>query len=50
MEQVIGIGGIFFRPRDPTGLAERYRSNFGIQSEDGLLDFSWQAKDCLVTF
>ena len=45
MEQVVGIGGIFFRARDPKALAEWYRTNLGIQSEDGHTEFPWQAKD-----
>jgi predicted enzyme related to lactoylglutathione lyase len=30
MEKVLGIGGLFFRARDPSGLAEWYRENLGI--------------------
>jgi predicted enzyme related to lactoylglutathione lyase len=45
MEQIVGIGGIFFRARDPARLAEWYRTNLGIQSQDGHADFPWQPKD-----
>src|SRR5882762_4223988 len=45
MEQVIGIGGMFFRARDPEALAAWYRTNLGIESQDGHADFSWQPKD-----
>jgi predicted enzyme related to lactoylglutathione lyase len=45
MEQVIGIGGIFFRARDPEGLAKWYRTNLGIESHDGHTEFPWQPKN-----
>lgn len=45
MERVVGIGGIFFRARDPKALAEWYRTNLGIESQDGHTDFSWLPKD-----
>jgi predicted enzyme related to lactoylglutathione lyase len=45
MEQVIGIGGIFFRARDPERLAEWYRTNLGIQAQNGHADFSWRPKN-----
>jgi glyoxylase I family protein len=32
MERVTGIGGFFFRAKDPTALAEWYERNFGINS------------------
>ena len=31
MEKVLGIGGFFFRARDPAALAEWYEKNLGIQ-------------------
>jgi glyoxylase I family protein len=30
VEKVTGIGGVFFRSKDPKGLAEWYRANLGI--------------------
>lgn len=41
MEKVTGIGGIFFRVRDPALMAQWYRKNLGICSEDGHADFVW---------
>ena len=45
MEHVVGIGGIFFSARDPKALAMWYRTNLGIQSQDGHADFPWQPDD-----
>ena len=45
MEKVTGIGGIFFRVRDPERMAAWYRENLGICSEDGHADFIWSEKD-----
>jgi predicted enzyme related to lactoylglutathione lyase len=33
MERVTGIGGVFFKARDPKALLEWYRSNLGIDPE-----------------
>jgi predicted enzyme related to lactoylglutathione lyase len=30
MEQVLGLGGLFFRAADPAGLAQWYQSNLGL--------------------
>ncbi len=35
MEKVTGIGGLFFRARDPLALAHWYRDHLGIDSADG---------------
>ncbi len=35
MENVMGIGGVFFKARDPKGLAEWYRQNLGLPIETG---------------
>lgn len=45
MEQVTGIGGIFFKAKDPAKMAEWYRDNLGIRSEEGHADFVWRDKD-----
>jgi predicted enzyme related to lactoylglutathione lyase len=35
MERVIGIGGVFFRARDPAMLSAWYREHLGIEIDDG---------------
>jgi len=35
MERVLGIGGVFFKARDPKALAAWYRENLGILVEPG---------------
>ena len=35
MENVLGIGGIFFKARDPKALAEWYRQHLGVPVESG---------------
>lgn len=35
MERVLGLGGIFFKARDPKALAEWYQTNLGITLESG---------------
>ena len=35
MERVTGIGGIFFRARDPAALAQWYRDHLGLPIEEG---------------
>jgi predicted enzyme related to lactoylglutathione lyase len=42
MRRVTGIGGIFFKARDPKALAEWYRVHLGLQPEDwGGVAFRW---------
>ena len=41
MQKVTGIGGIFFKARDPAGLANWYRQHLGIDSAEGHADFEW---------
>jgi len=41
-EKVTGIGGIFFRVRDPEQMAAWYREHLGIHSENGYADFLWR--------
>jgi predicted enzyme related to lactoylglutathione lyase len=49
MERVTGIGGLFFRAKDPTKLAHWYRDNFGINAGvDG--DFVWQQEQGPTVF
>jgi len=37
MERITGIGGVFFRARDPTALAAWYREHLGVPVEEGQL-------------
>ena len=41
-EKVSGIGGIFFRVRDPERMAAWYQKHLGIRTEDGHADFLWR--------
>jgi predicted enzyme related to lactoylglutathione lyase len=45
MERVTGIGGVFFKARDPNGLAAWYEAHLGIESKEGCADFAWREKD-----
>src|SRR5262245_21667357 len=45
MERVNGIGGVFFKARDPKKMAAWYRDQLGIQSKGGYADFAWRDKD-----
>lgn len=42
MEKVTGIGGIFFKARDPERMAAWYQENLGIRTQDGHADFFWR--------
>ncbi len=44
-EKVTGIGGIFFRARDPERMSAWYRDQLGICGEDGHADFVWREHD-----
>jgi predicted enzyme related to lactoylglutathione lyase len=46
MERVTGIGGIFFKARDPAGLAAWYRDQLGIPTENAQAEFACRDKDC----
>lgn len=35
MERISGIGGVFFRARDPTSLAKWYRDHLGVPIDEG---------------
>ena len=41
MQKVTGIGGVFFKVRDPAAMAEWYRKHLGIESQDGYKVFDW---------
>ncbi len=45
MERVLGIGGTFFRARDPKALAAWYRDNLGIAVMDGQTFGTLESKD-----
>jgi len=45
MEKVTGIGGVFFKVRDPAQMAAWYRENLGIESQDGHADFRWRESE-----
>jgi predicted enzyme related to lactoylglutathione lyase len=40
--RVTGIGGIFFKARDPKALVEWYRRHLGIPIEDSVALFTWR--------
>ena len=42
MEHVTGIGGVFFKARDPEGMAAWYREHLGVRNEAGHADFPWR--------
>lgn len=46
MKRVTGLGGLFFRSRDPKAALKWYREHLGIESEEwGGLAFQWLEKD-----
>jgi predicted enzyme related to lactoylglutathione lyase len=45
MEKVTGIGGVFFKARDPDRLAAWYREHLGIAAKNGYADFTWRETD-----
>jgi predicted enzyme related to lactoylglutathione lyase len=45
MEQVTGIGGVFFKAKEPQRMAAWYQQHLGIQANDGSMDFTWREKD-----
>lgn len=48
MERVIGLGGIFFKTKDPAKLAEWYRKHLGLNVEDwGGVSFQEGTADAL---
>ena len=44
-ERITGIGGIFFRARDPERMSAWYRDHLGIKAEGGHADFVWREHD-----
>ncbi|MBX7215221.1 MAG: VOC family protein [Thermoflexales bacterium] len=46
MKRVTGIGGIFFKARDPQGLAAWYREHLGLELQEwGGVVFQWAGTD-----
>jgi hypothetical protein len=45
LEQVTGIGGVFFKVKDAKTMVEWYRTHPGIQSKGGYTHFTWREKD-----
>lgn len=45
MERVTGIGGIFFKARNPETTIAWYRDNLGIPAQDTYYDFKWRGAD-----
>ena len=44
-EQVIGIGGVFFKAKDPKGLTRWYREHLGIDALGTRPAFAWREHD-----
>jgi len=44
-EQVTGIGGVFFKVKEPKAIVAWYRKNLGVRSKHGFADFTWRNKD-----
>lgn len=46
MKRVTGIGGVFFKAKDPEKLCEWYRTHLGVESKkDGAATFRWRKLD-----
>lgn len=41
MQKVIGVGGVFFKAKDPQKLMEWYDQNLGIKFNYGYFEFKW---------
>ena len=44
-EQVTGIGGVFFKAKDPKSMLAWYRANLGFPARGSYADFKWREKD-----
>jgi hypothetical protein len=42
MEKVTGIGGVFFKARDPDKMTAWYQEHLGIEAKEGAADFAWR--------
>jgi predicted enzyme related to lactoylglutathione lyase len=45
MAKVTGLGGVFFKARDPDGLRAWYAEHLGIESESWGRTFEWRERD-----
>jgi len=45
MKKVTGIGGIFFKCKDPNKMKEWYNKNLGMQTDDYGTSFEWRQAD-----
>src|SRR5580765_7975417 len=45
MEQVTGIGGVFFKAQNVEKRMAWYREHLGVAAEDGHADFQWREKE-----
>ena len=45
LEKVTGIGGIFFRVKDPAQMSAWYGANLGISAEGGYAVFNWRENE-----
>ena len=46
MERATGIGGIFFKAKDPDGLQKWYENHLGLKPDpDGCVVFLWRERD-----
>lgn len=43
MKRVVGLGGIFFKSKDPKALREWYKTHLGIAAEEWGTQFFWKA-------
>lgn len=41
MQKVTGVGGVFFKARDPKQLMEWYDQHLGIKFQHGFIQFKW---------
>lgn len=41
MEKIVGIGGVFFKSKDPKKLQEWYEDKLGIEPREGYIFFRW---------
>lgn len=45
MKRVTGIGGVFFKCKDPGAMYQWYEKHLGIQREHGGVTFNWRDSD-----
>ncbi|HEY7119019.1 MAG TPA: VOC family protein [Tepidisphaeraceae bacterium] len=45
MRRVTGLGGVFFKAADPTGLAAWYERHLGLSGQGGIVNFLWRERE-----